>query len=205
MKVKIVIRFIGDIHGDYEWYNAMINDCPHPSVQVGDFGMGFPIQRESPNWNHMLDGGHKFIRGNHDDPALCRVNACWIPDGTIENGVAFIGGASSIDRQWRTAGLNLWPDEEISLFHHGSIRENIMHKKPHTIVSHDCPLKIIPKLFPNALPFASQTQLALQEILESCPSIKTWIFGHWHENVDKEINGVRFICLGINQYKDLEI
>ena len=197
------IRFIGDIHGDFPWYLNNIKDVEN-SIQVGDFGLGFgddPLEYRNPDYTK----NHRFIRGNHDNPEQCRLHPNWIADGTIENGIAFIGGASSIDRQWRTPGLNWWPDEEISLFQHTLIRERVVIEKPHTIVSHDCPLEIIPMLFQNVLPFHSQTQFCLQEILVSCSSIKTWIFGHFHMSRDMVINGVRFVCLGINQHKDLEI
>ena len=57
---------------------------------------------------------HKFIRGNHDDPQACREHPYWIKDGLIENDIMYIGGAWSIDREYRTEGVSWWRDEELS-------------------------------------------------------------------------------------------
>jgi hypothetical protein len=194
-------RFIGDIHGDFKFYQQAIRGVER-SVQVGDFGLGFAGYKDPEPWNT----NHRFIRGNHDNPAACKKYPNWIPDGTFENGILYIGGAASIDREHRIIGRDWWPDEEVSLrcfteIHH--IATEVWH--PHTLVTHDCPYSVVPKLFPRALPFSSQTQNCLDYFLEDNKSIKTWIFGHWHENVDTVIDGVRYICLGINQYKDIEL
>ena len=50
----------------------------------------------------MVEGGHRFIRGNHDNPDACRREGQWIKDGTVEDDVMFVGGALSVDRRWRT-------------------------------------------------------------------------------------------------------
>ncbi|WP_075816184.1 metallophosphoesterase [Corynebacterium sp. CNJ-954] len=70
----------------------------------------------------------RFIDGNHDNPNLLNPdtphpirisdNVTYMPRGTrarlagVE--ILFLGGASSIDKQWRTEGLNWWPAENIT-------------------------------------------------------------------------------------------
>ncbi|AHW62551.1 Hypothetical protein CGLY_00515 [Corynebacterium glyciniphilum AJ 3170] len=70
----------------------------------------------------------RFIDGNHDNPDLLNPNTprpvrisdnvTYMPRGTRARlaGVEllFLGGASSIDKQWRTEGLNWWPAENIT-------------------------------------------------------------------------------------------
>jgi hypothetical protein len=65
-------RLIGDIHGmvyDYKAY--AIDKFEGPTIQIGDFGIGFG---QGDHWHESIDayhvaGGHRFIRGNHDNPA----------------------------------------------------------------------------------------------------------------------------------------
>ena len=104
-------RLIGDIHGEWELYHQTATDAINfggceRTIQVGDFGVGF----SGPYWHDRADefhwdGTHRFIRGNHDDPARCRKMAGWIQDGLIEDDVMFIGGAWSIDHAHRTEGV----------------------------------------------------------------------------------------------------
>ncbi len=114
-------RLIGDIHGlvnDYKVY--AIGDFAGPTIQLGDFGIGFgqsDYWHESINDYHTV-GKHRFIRGNHDNPEQCMQMSGCINDGNIEDDVMFIGGAWSIDNPvappgWyrRTAGVDWWFDE----------------------------------------------------------------------------------------------
>lgn len=70
------IRFIGDVHGNWKRYKKIINDCD-TSIQVGDFGVGFISKiteqvHSNPPYDHMKRGDHRFIRGNHDNPNVCK-------------------------------------------------------------------------------------------------------------------------------------
>ena len=116
-----ITRLIGDIHGHFYDYQAhSIEDFDGPTVQIGDFGIGFgqsDYWHESIN-NFHADGRHRFIRGNHDNPTVCKQDMTgYIADGTVEDDVMFIGGAWSIDNPvappgWyrRTAGYDWWDD-----------------------------------------------------------------------------------------------
>ena len=91
-----LVRYIGDIHGKLWEYQSLLT-CEYPTVQVGDFGAGFRVIPE-------FDPKDRWIRGNHDDPTIARANPNWIPDGTVEGKIMYIGGAWSIDRAYRIPG-----------------------------------------------------------------------------------------------------
>lgn len=185
-------RFIGDVHGKMDRYLPLTYDVE--SIQVGDFGVGFV---DIP----ILKPEARFIRGNHDNPALCREHRNWIPDGTIEGDTMFIGGAWSIDKAWRTPGISWWEDEELSIAEWDRVITTAINTRPRIMVTHDCPQSIVLPLF-GAKPIKTRTQQALDVILgEVRPEI--WLFGHWHIDRDVVIDGTRFICLGELQYIDL--
>src|SRR5215475_1197882 len=104
--------FIGDVHGKFEPYKRLIKDR-RDTIQVGDMGVGFQGWRNgelvyltNPPYDRMVEGNHRFIRGNHDNPGVCRQQRQWIADGAVEGDMMFVGGAFSIDREWRTEGLD---------------------------------------------------------------------------------------------------
>jgi hypothetical protein len=123
MHNEFMIRFIGDTHANFRLYRAIAtapvetddwtNKIFIPSIQVGDFGMGF---NPAPP---TLAPEHRFIRGNHDNPQLCAEHPNWIADGSIEDlpsgaKMMLIGGALSVDREMRVEGITWWRDEELS-------------------------------------------------------------------------------------------
>ena len=196
------MRFIGDVHGKIDQYVEITRGCQE-SVQVGDMGVGFV---DVP----VLDSNHRFIRGNHDNPSLCLDHPNWIPDGTSEfrnslqpYSILYIGGAWSIDRAYRTEGINWWPDEELG---HMELLECIKaadRVKPRVIVSHDMPQSLAEHMF-NAIPISTRTQQALDVIWQTQPP-EFWIFGHWHKDRVEQIDNTTFICLNELSYIDLDV
>jgi predicted phosphodiesterase len=206
------MRFIGDVHGKYNQYKNIIVDCP-ASIQVGDMGVGFKkwhggelIFDKNPPFDAMAHGNHRFIRGNHDNPNVCRNHKFWIADGTVENDMMFIGGADSIDKAWRTEGISWWADEQLSMADWNVCFDTYVRNKPRIMVTHDCPRQIYPHLhshhvFENADDITSRS---LDFIFnEWKPEI--WIFGHHHKSFDQVIDGTRFICLNELEFIDLEV
>jgi hypothetical protein len=200
------MRIIGDIHGDFGAYHEIIHDVDK-SIQVGDFGMGFgPIPAEVEL--KMDSGNHKFIRGNHDDPAMCRQSRFCIPDGTMHEGFFCIGGALSIDREYRTEGVNWWRDEELSYAEWNIVYDTYARLKPEYVITHDlpesvtnvyCALRGIGKFNDPSI-----TQRALDQML-ALHKPKVWLCGHWHTTLDFMWDGVRYIVIGINDWCDVEI
>lgn len=151
------IACIGDVHGNTDEYVELVKglDC-NLSVQLGDMGLGFRgISLPA------LDPKHVFIRGNHDDVAVCRAHPNYLGDygviGLTEHlmvigdklppncvKIFFLGGAYSIDNHWRrvaqTASNPLWwPDEELSEDELQKAGTLYLDVKPDIVLSHECP------------------------------------------------------------------
>ena len=177
------MRFIGDTHAKFDRYQAIASEAP-ASIQVGDFGAGFkPLPEMGPT--------HRFIRGNHDNPEVCAQSSSWIADGTIENGMFFMGGATSVDKHSRSEGVDYWSDEEVTIRQGYDLLDayEAATKKEGRFdffISHECPESIALQVFHNRrdkLEDHSRTRQILDAMLEiSAP--KCWIFGHWHHNID---------------------
>lgn len=216
-------RIIGDIHGkiyDYRSY-ALVTGIrgrhivePERSIQVGDFGIGFfsdfwherevEWQKEHPQ--------HRFIRGNHDDPAKCKDMPGWIPDGTVEGDVMYIGGAWSIDHAWRTEGVDWWADEELSMMQLDALIGVYNANKPRVMITHDCPTSIAWDMFVSRgdgwggdkKQIKTRTGQALQAMFE-LHQPELWVFGHWHQTRDLTLHGTKFQCLGELDHIDVEL
>lgn len=209
------IPFIGDVHGKYQPYKRLIKGRTG-TIQVGDMGVGFfkwPHMDPAPNPPHelMVAQGASFIRGNHDNPSVCRRHSQWIPDGHIENGMMFVGGAISIDAAYRIEGASWWKDEELSIAELYAMTDLYIAQRPNAMVTHDCPEEVAQLLFQRALipgvkvtDFPSRTRQAFQSMW-SAHSPKLWVFGHHHISFDHVLRGTRFVCLAELELKELEV
>lgn len=212
------IRFIGDVHGKFDRYKNIIQSSPHPTIQVGDMGVGFRdtrtgrLRANPPHYAMSEPPGHRFIRGNHDNPEVCRQQSQWIADGHFEDGMFFLGGAVSIDRAYRQEGFSWWPDEELSYVALTRMAARYVEQKPDVMVTHDTAeqiaLRITHKLsVPNAgvkIDDGSRTRQVLDLMLEQHRP-KLWVFGHWHVPFDEVIEGTRFVCLNELETLDVEL
>jgi len=193
--------FIGDIHGQWVKYADCLEGFgAQKSIQVGDFGFGFGNKSIPDSWNM----NHKFIRGNHDDPALCKDHSNYLGDyGITKDGIFFVGGGYSIDQDWRKSVQYKypysiwWKDEEIAESEFEKILTLYKTAKPKIIVSHDCPSEIRDNylLTKGAKPYRNRTSDGLLSAMLKIHSPKLWIFGHYHESFDSVINKTRFKCL----------
>lgn len=210
------MRIIGDIHGKIPEYLGLI-EGQESSIQVGDFGMGFITHYEKDRVDvaHRT-GNHRFIRGNHDDPALCRTSPGWIEDGYYDPDwdMMFMGGAWSIDHEIRRlqdarfGTTSWWPDEELALDAILRVHAEFVYRKPKVMITHDAPIQAAREMFFNGkysmfAPYRStRTAEALQAMFyEHQPDL--WIFGHWHNTEQKTINGTKFICLAELDHIDI--
>lgn len=215
-------RVVGDIHGRFNEYDTFIlnlrgmrhrGEAPERSVQVGDFGIGFysPYWHESVREWMKTNPTQRFIRGNHDDPAMCKTMPGYIADGTVEGDVMYIGGAWSIDQALRTEGVDWWADEELSMQELETLIDVYRTTKPRVMFTHDCPEQIAWDMFVsrgNAYggkkQFKTRTGQALQSMWEYHQP-EMWFFGHWHETRDLTLNGTKFQCVGELDAIDVEI
>jgi Icc-related predicted phosphoesterase len=136
------ILFVGDTHGDSEWWYRSVQVYAETCdaeviVQVGDFGWWpnspfVEVVRATEIPVLFLDGNHEHhhdlaravneSRWEHDladnVPVPLGGNLAWVPRGAHLNlggvSLAFLGGAVSIDRGLRLAGHNWFPEEEVT-------------------------------------------------------------------------------------------
>lgn len=219
------MRLIGDVHGKYSRYKTIIASGPPGSIQVGDMGVGFRRTQgprvgefySNPPHYAMLAGHHRFIRGNHDNPAECRKHSQWISDGAVEDGVMFIGGALSIDRHLRLEDYNWWPDEELSIKQLDDMITVYLAEKPRVMITHDCPREAGDAIYYGGRSWGSierssydklesRSEQAFQSMW-SAHAPDLWVFGHWHHSFDHVLHGgrdkgTRFVCLAELEYRD---
>lgn len=201
--------FIGDIHGNTKLVTKLGNRFRDANViQIGDFGVGFNPNKIDPP---QLPENCRFIRGNHDNPASCKMSPHWIQDGHTEitdNGtkIMYIGGAYSIDKEWRTPGLDWWEDEECSIEQLYSLYDQYLEFKPDVMVTHDGPMSVLYEMFITGTHkplLNTRTGQAFDEMFKAHQP-KHWIFGHWHMNKKMNILGCDFECINIDTWRSYE-
>jgi predicted phosphodiesterase len=202
---------VGDIHGQFKSLNMFIEKKqPDILIQCGDntyFWQGKDSKGEIKPKNTKV----YLIPGNHEDwdlfekvvgrlgntPIEVENNIFLCPIGSsIEvNGkkLLFIGGASSIDKMYRTEGKNWFFQETINS---DDISYILSKNESYDIVfSHTCPevfdiynkVGIIRKHY-------DPTTLFLDEILfQRTPS--KWYFAHWHEYARGKYLNTDWVCL----------
>lgn len=195
------IALIGDAHGKIFELRKIQERCER-SIQLGDMGCGF---KPVPDFGEH----HKFIRGNHDDPAVARAHKSYLGDyGYLSDAdIFYVGGANSIDKQWRVPGVSWWPDEELSTVELNAAQQLYLDSKPSTVISHECPSAVNQRMLSSLTIggldgyFAAKTALvtsrtcqALQQMFE-LHQPKLWVFGHYHIDRTLEIGGTTFRCL----------
>lgn len=189
------MRYIGDVHGRFSAYEAIAEEVDE-SIQVGDFGIGFG--EEPP----FLTEGHRFIRGNHDNPEKAADYSAYLGDYGMHNGIFFAGGGYSIDRQYLRQGIDWWPNEQLNYAQMIEAGNLYIAQKPDVVVTHMCPASVEESIFDFPHRYPNPTHQFLQSLLLfHIP--KLWVFGHYHLGRDVRIDGCRYICLGELQYIDI--
>jgi hypothetical protein len=196
------MRYVGDAHGKVKEYIAITKSCDE-SIQVGDMGIGFT---KIP----ILSPEHEWIRGNHDDPNAAKKHPNCIKDGTFNEKTKtfFLGGAWSIDFQWRiemeynTGKRIWWPNEECSVTHLQLIIDYYEKCKPEIVVTHDCPFEMANQIRSGHQWDKSKTRQALSTMFE-IHKPELWIAGHHHLDMKITIKGTKFICLDELSFVDI--
>lgn len=158
----------GDWHGNLRAAVSVIDDAVTDRCkrvfQVGDFGVPF----NSDPWyfdkisEYAVQKGVKvyFIDGNHENFNLIEEwvehfdrdenghilicdNLYYIPRGTVwedEDGLTYavMGGAASVDRQWRAKGYDWFEEEMITPQDVLNLHTNIAGRKIDVFLTHDC-------------------------------------------------------------------
>lgn len=210
-------RIVGDIHANFNNYKLIIDPALtkiERSIQLGDFGFGFFGHTKEKEVETFFKNNpqHYFIRGNHDHPEKCEVQSNFIQSGIHIDfpNTFFVNGAWSIDKAYRTAGIDWWDNEEHSYKELDILIEQYGDTKPEVVISHDCPTMVSYNMFVrngkslggNVL-CLTKTGEALQNMFE-IHQPKFWFFGHWHMTKTFEMNGTIFHCLGIDDFVDFD-
>lgn len=191
------LLFIGDIHGHVEYLPSSLSRASHPDCiyQLGDFGfLNTNLVGRTPIGQMQLPPSLKFIRGNHDHPDAARNHPAYLGDfGVDTNGIGFISGGMSIDQQFRTPGVDWWPEEELSFRELDQAVDLMASLKPRVIITHVAPPSYEYHLV--KFPKVSRTAQALGAILEVWQP-EMWLCGHYHFNDNKRIEKTLFCCVG---------
>lgn len=206
---------IGDVHGAIGTYLDLLANLvtehisPIEVFQVGDMGLGF----DGVNLPELKN--HRFIRGNHDDPALCAKHPNYAGDFGYKEGLFWLGGAYSIDKSYRLAYEQLnkkkvwWEDEEISDEQLETAFRLYRRFKPKTVITHDGPdratltvLTQMQVLKPGQKKIETRTGKALQRMFE-VHQPDQWLFGHYHFDTTFTVMNTKFTC--INSLSTCEI
>lgn len=212
--------FIGDVHGKYKPYKRILKEHEN-TVQLGDMGVGFkrysPHHEDvyphgsyypNPPYNAMVKGNHRFIRGNHDNPEVCVEHTQWIPDGTVEDNIMFVGGGLSIDKNFRVPGYSWWEDEELGTVEFARLLSVYEKAKPDVMVTHECPEVIARRIlgagFRPEKSLESRTRIWFDKFFEQHqPAL--WVFGHWHNSFECSVLGTEFVCLAELEVREFDV
>lgn len=228
---KSGLVLLGDIHGDWQVIEDFCkNYSDFCILQVGDFGIGFKHKLKEQHKLEKLsqvltDSNNELyvIRGNHDDPRYFtgvkdreRPKVILLQDYStlrFQNTVIqTIGGAISIDRSTREIDRSYWLDEEVRFY-----PDRV--QKVDVLVTHSAP-GVFPLTKGDANPavkhFISlearqggsldqdikQEQKIIQE-LSDLSQCRVHYFGHFHKALTHFEAGRKYVCLDINEFKEL--
>lgn len=193
---------IGDAHGQYDRYVKIARKREF-TVQMGDLGFKYDCLK------NLDPESHKVVGGNHDKyPSLVEY-----PHYLGDYGMASVGGvefffyrgAYSIDRQYRTIGIDWWEEEQLKVDDFMKAREIYRDAKPDIVLTHDCPESIgLMLLPPGSHLYQNATNWALQELF-NIHQPKKWRFGHWHKSWSMTVNGTEFRCLNELETEEITV
>lgn len=199
------IHILGDVHGKYKRLHEILREKDrYPYVvQLGDLGFEFDTLKNIDPKNFVIVGG------NHDNYDKIINIPHYLGDfGYMVNfnGIDFFyyRGAYSIDRQYRTIGIDWWEQEQVNIEQFMKARELYRQIKPDFVITHDCPELITSYLLPpGSNLYQNITSWALQELF-NIHQPKKWLFGHYHQSWKKVIDKTEFICLNELEVYKLE-
>lgn len=189
------ITLVGDIHGKYKRMHEIIREKNKHEyiVALGDVGFDFSTL------NNVDPDKFKIVGGNHDNYDKIINIPHYLGDYgyTTLNGISFYfyRGAYSIDRQYRTIGIDWWEDEQNNIETFMKARELYREIKPDIFLAHDCPDFMVPEYIgPYAKRYENITGWALGELYK-IHQPKLFIHGHYHVSKNTQYGDTKFVCL----------
>lgn len=219
------VGFAGDWHGNTGWALHCLDIFFKRGIKtvyhVGDFGVwgGNDGQSYLRKVNDRLRKHDMLIivtLGNHENYNMTNkwplneegfqvrndIERIWIaPRGHLwthnKARIASLGGAHSIDRQWRRENISWWPQEAITEADVQTLKDNLAAKKWSVVdvfLSHDIPagLDVGPKQFnlsPEIEYESYRQRILLREAYDMCAP-HSGVHGHWHKTMHNFLEGV---------------
>lgn len=214
------VHFLGDVHGCWSVIQQALLRCPDNLLfQVGDMGLGFPETytfmdlntgkmrtKANPADPIEFPERFRFIRGNHDNPAVCRKHPNYLGDYGVhqETGIFFLSGAMSTDADHRTEDLDWWRDEQLDLGELHKAIDAYDAARPETLICHEPPLEAHRLILRRPEDRGSRTCQALQAMLD-IHRPRLCVFGHHHKVWRKQMGKTLFACAATNQILNFDI
>lgn len=216
------LLFVGDNHGNWNELMYKISSKKISNayvISVGDLGIGFNPSRDMTTCDslnkHFKTNNINFygIRGNHDDPSYFEGNNRvqlnnfeLVEDYSIfqygQKLIQFIGGAISIDRTGRRAGISYWENEGVNFVKEKCSQVDIL-------VTHTTPSFCFPQTF-NEIVYGwaredaylledlTDERAVMDEIFKLCaPSLH--VYGHFHSSWTERISKCTHKLLSIDE------
>lgn len=198
---------VGDIHGDFDNLVKIIYSVKDVVVQLGDLGIGFRHEYVNPAYFLDQDEPYKlfkltdfqydrkkfvFLRGNHDNPEMCRKHHNYLGEFGVFKKVFYISGAWSIDKVYRKEGLDWWPDEELNMKQMYDALEMYTQVKPDIVISHDCPSSVSQLIHLDSI--TTRTGQLMDSMLREHQP-QRWFFAHHHTSWFRKVDKTEFKCL----------
>lgn len=203
-------QIVGDVHGLHHPLAKILHATEDEVICVGDVAVGFDGIGNRPFFRKNF----RYLRGNHDKPDACRAHPQYLGDYGVYKGIFFLSGARSVDRHLRKEGRDWWQDEQLSIGDLMKAVDLYAETKPEVVISHEAPWFLHQELCDISClrrpwqveygpPMEYPTPLAMDNMLK-IHRPKLWIYGHWHLDWRKDVDGTRFICLDELSVLDLE-
>lgn len=218
------IRLVGDVHQKQDKYINLVKDCDY-SFQLGDMGFNYDKLKVLDPWKH------KVLFGNHDRVIVDKYDEVIREDDRFLTNYGnfsldhmlnrestnksktnipdlfYVRGDHSIDKAYRTPGLDWFEDEQLTYYKMLSAIECYTVNKPKIVISHGCPSSIIPYVANPAFAHLNIKPSATSIMLEEMYRIHQpdfWFFGHFHrDKVMRPNDDTYFFCIDELSYIDL--
>ncbi len=201
--MPVPVRLLGDTHGNMTPIRLGAR-LGLRMIHLGDLGFRASWLKASriPNLH--------VIAGNHDDIVAARETPIYLGDfGNLGEhldgveGVFFLRGAQSIDRDLRVEGRDWWAEEELSDEELEGAIALYSRMRPRVVLSHESP-SVVGHMLLGADLIPSRTATALWRMLQ-LHEPERWYFGHHHVSWQRQVGNTSFRCLAIDEALDVDI
>jgi hypothetical protein len=214
--MKILV--LGDTHGDLDAVReactvAVRRGCT-TILQLGDFGFGWDLHLDPglrfPARVNNLAKRHKlrfyWLCGNHEqfdvleqvvdmtssEPQKMGSHLWYLPRGCMVEWdgckILALGGAYSIDKDYRTPHVSWWPQETLSASDvERALRTIDERGRPHVMITHDAPEGVFPyPLFLGGThgDLSRRNREAVRAVYQAATPLQL-IHGHYHRRYDQ--------------------